>query len=139
MLLLLLSVRVDAAGAATPFFGTFNGCPKRVLPLPYPAATYAASARAVTLRFVRTQLPTLARKHGWRYKIAGARVIKVLLIRRWLPSGWIKTECGLRVWQRSLAVVVSFPAMQVAHCNNCGITTFLLARTRERWIVWGAL
>ena len=60
----------------------------------------------------------------------------------WLPSGWVRSECGLTVWQRSLAVGVFFPAMNpaqnpVGYCGSCASITFLVARVPRGWLVWG--
>jgi hypothetical protein len=114
--------------------GTFAGCPQATLPLPHAASAYAGMARAVVLRFVQT--------HPLRMKIAGATARDVLLVRRWLPSGWIRSECGLRVWKRSLVVGVYYPAMDpphnpIGHCSACARIRFLLSRTPSGWLVWG--
>ena len=84
----------------------------------------------------------MARTEHSRLKVAGARTTRVLLVRHWLPSGWIQSECGLAVWQRSLAVGVYFPAMDpphnpVGHCNDCASITFLLSKQARGWTVWG--
>ncbi|HJX53437.1 MAG TPA: hypothetical protein VJ801_11790, partial [Polyangia bacterium] len=59
----------------------------------------------------------------------------------WLPSGWIKTECGNGVWQRSVGVSVRFPAMEYPNpkgpCNDCAHVTLLLGKTRHGWVTWG--
>jgi hypothetical protein len=62
------------------------------------------------------------------------------LVRQWLPSGWIKQECGLTVWRRSIAVAVYFPRLEKPHnpigdCNACAVLTFIAARTGD-WTVW---
>ena len=67
--------------------------------------------------------------------------MKVLLVRRWLPSDWIKQECGLTVWRRSVAVAVYFPRLDkphnpIGHCNACAVLTFIAARTLGGWTVW---
>jgi hypothetical protein len=74
--------------------------------------------------------------------IAGARARRVLLVRNWLPSGWVKHECGLAVWQRSVVVAVYYPAMDpprnpIGHCDACATIEFLVSRTRRGWLVWG--
>ena len=86
------------------------------------------------LRFVQT--------HPLRMKTAGARAGGVLLVRHWLPSGWVRSECGLRVWQRSLVVGVYYPAMDpphnpIGHCNACARISFLLSKTPIGWLVRG--
>jgi hypothetical protein len=127
--------------AATPS-GTFSGCPRHPLPLPASAAAYASDARKAALRFVHGDYLRLARTHHWHLKVAGARTTRVLRVRHWLPSGWIKSECGLAVWRRSLAVGVYFPAMDpphnpLGHCNDCAGVTFLLSKRASGWTVWG--
>ena len=82
------------------------------------------------------------RRHPLGMKLAGARANGVLLVRHWLPSGWVKTECGLRVWQRSLVVGVYYPAMDppqnpIGHCGDCARIRFLIAKTARGWLVWG--
>ena len=67
---------------------------------------------------------------------------RVLPVRNWLPSGWVEAECGHRVWERSLTVLVYFPRLDkphnpIGHCNACAQLTFLLARTASGWSVWG--
>jgi hypothetical protein len=58
-----------------------------------------------------------------------------------LPSGWIREECGKRVWLRSVAVGVGFPAMEypnpVGPCNSCAHVVLLLGKTRGGWVTWG--
>jgi hypothetical protein len=127
----LLASEPVAAGKPS---GTFAGCPHATLPLPNAASAYAGAARAIVLRFVRT--------HPLRMQTAGARADGVLLVRHWLPSGWVRSECGLRVWQRSLVVGVYYPAMDpphnpIGHCNACARISFLLSRTPGGWLVWG--
>jgi hypothetical protein len=66
----------------------------------------------------------------------------ITLVRHWLPSGWIKRECGPTVWRNSVAVDVYFPRLDkphnpVGHCNACAHVTFLAALTRGGWTVWG--
>lgn len=116
--------------AATPP-GTYHGCPKDVLPLP---AAYAPAADRAAMRFVRAQ-------HSADY--VGAYVTDTRLVRRWFPSGWIKDECGQRVWERSVVVTVFFPKLDlphnpVGHCNDCARLTYVAARTARGWTVWGS-
>jgi hypothetical protein len=59
-----------------------------------------------------------------------------------VPSGWIKSECGLAVWQRSLAVSVYFPAMDpphnpIGHRDDCAHIIFLASKTILGWTDWG--
>jgi hypothetical protein len=83
--------------------------------LPKPALAYVTVSRRVTMQFVR--------EHPLGMKTAGAKMNGVLLVRHWLPSGWVKSECGLRVWERSVIVGVYYPAMDpphnpIGHCND---------------------
>ena len=124
-----------AATAVTPA-GTFAGCPRGPLPLTGTLASYAPGARTRVLRFVRAHASRL------KLKVDGARANRVLRVSAWLPSVWIKTECGLMVWERSLAVGVFFPAMDPAHnpvgrCADCASITYLLAKLPRGWVVWG--
>jgi hypothetical protein len=121
--------------------GTFNGCPTGVLPPASNAVEYAPTARRLALRFLRTNYARMNRSHHWGLKLAGATAGQVLLVRHWLPSGWIKRECGLEVWQRSVVVPIGLPAMEYPNpkgpCNSCARIAFLLAHTTGGWIVWG--
>lgn len=119
--------------------GTFTGCPRHVDALPESARCRPAVER-VALQFVRTGFLSYARTPAGN--LAGARVRRVLPVRDWGPSGWVKTECGLLVWERSVAVLVYFPRLDkphnpVGHCNACAQLTFLLALTPRGWAVWG--
>ena len=120
--------------------GTFSGCPRDARSLPSaPLRTYAPAVRKAVLQFVRTTFVHTAQTPD---KLGGARTTRVLLVRNWLPSGWIKTECGLRVWRRSVAVGVYFPELDpphnpVGHCNACARLVFLASRTLGGWTVWG--
>jgi hypothetical protein len=92
------------------------------------------------LQFVRTSFSKVAQTPP--SNLVGARVRFVIRVRNWLPSGWIKSECGLRVWRDSVAVDVYFPRLDpphnpVGHCNACAHVTFLAARTSGGWTVWG--
>jgi hypothetical protein len=128
------------AAPAEPPPGTFDGCPRGSLALPSPAASYAPAARGAVMRFVRgTFARTISRKPE---KLIGARAGAVVLVRDWLPSGWIESECGKAVWERSLAVGVYFPALDLPHnpvgrCADCDHITFLASRTAAGWTVWG--
>jgi hypothetical protein len=137
-----VALSVCAAAAAAPRgvpAGTFNGCPHNVLPLRRSAAAYAPTVRPAMLRFVAT---AFARRSKNPKQLIGARTTGVQLVRNWLPSGWIKNECGKQVWRRSLAVFVYFPAMDIphnpiGHCNDCDHITFITSRTPTGWTVWG--
>jgi hypothetical protein len=129
-----------ATQAAKPY-GTFNGCPVGLLPLPSARTSYVAPARRVALRFLKTTFASMNRRHHWHLKLADANVRSVVPVPHWLPSGWIRSECGARVWQRSLAVGIWFPAMDYANpkgsCADCDHVTLLLGRTDRGWVVWG--
>ena len=137
-----VALSVCAAAAAEPRAvpaGTFNGCPHNVLPLPRSAAAYAPTVRPVVLHFIAT---AFARRSKNPKQLIGARTTGVQLVQQWLPSGWIKNECGKQVWQRSLAVFVYFPAMDlphnpIGHCNDCDHITFITSRTPTGWTIWG--
>ena len=124
-----------AGTMATPA-GTFAGCPRGPLPLTGALASYAPAARTRVLSFVR------ARAIQLKLKVGGARANRVLRVSTWLPSGWIKSECGLLDWKRSLAVGVFFPTMDPAHnpvgrCASCASITYLIAKLPRGWVVWG--
>jgi hypothetical protein len=120
--------------------GTFSGCPHNVRPLPArPLSSYAPAVRKAVQQFVRTSFVHISRTPA---KLVGARTTTAFLVTNWLPSGWIKSECGSRVWQRSVGVGVYFPAMDpahnpVGHCNDCARIIFLTSRTLGGWTVWG--
>jgi hypothetical protein len=128
-----------SASAAVPI-GTFAGCPRSPQPLPPRLASYEPQVRAAVLAFVRTDFLKYAQSSA--AQLADARVRSVILVRRWLPSGWIRTECGVAAWRRSVAVDVYFPHLDrphnpVGHCNACAHLTFIAARTARGWSVWG--
>jgi hypothetical protein len=136
-----LLVGIAAARArSTPPFGTFNGCPRETQPLPERVAAFERPLRGTVLRFVHTAFPRISKARA--EQLVGARVRAIILVRHWLPSGWIKSECGLTVWRNSVAVDVYFPRMDrphnpIGHCNACAHLTFLAALTRGGWTVWG--
>jgi len=143
-LVLLVSVTASSARAQSiagpPPVGTFSGCPRDTRPLLGPLSSFAGPLRMAVLQFVRTSFAKLV--HSPSSQLVGARVRSVILVRNWLPSGWIKSECGLRVWQNSVAVDLYFPRLDlphnpVGHCNACAHLTFLAARTSGGWTVWG--
>lgn len=143
----LLATAVVVAVSVTPAFanahsppGTFSGCPHDALPLSArPLDSYQRAVRIAALQFVRTSFVHISRSPS---KLVGARTTSVFLVRHWLPSGWIKTECGIRVWSRSVGVDVYFPKMDLPHnpvgrCNDCSHITFLASRTLGGWTIWG--
>jgi hypothetical protein len=128
------------SSTASPPVGTFSGCPRHARPLPGPLYSFEQPLRIAVLQFVQTAFPNLV--HTPASELLGARVRSVILVRNWLPSGWIKSECGLRVWRNSVAVGVYFPRLDpphnpVGHCNACAHVTLLAARTSGGWRVWG--
>jgi hypothetical protein len=138
LLLIVACANATAAPQRVPS-GTFDGCPRHILAIPGSAASYAPTVRTVVLRFVST---TFARRSKTPKQLINARATGVQLVRDWLPSGWIKRECGRVVWQRSLAVFVYFPAMDlphnpIGHCNDCDHIAFMTSRTPTGWTVWG--
>jgi hypothetical protein len=143
-LLLFAAVVASSASARTvggvPAVGTFSGCPRDTRPLPGPLSSFERPLRITVLQFVRTSFPKVAQTPP--SKLAGALIRSLTLVRNWLPSGWIKRECGLLVWRNSVAVDVYFPRLDpphnpVGHCNACAHVTFLAARTFGGWTVWG--
>ncbi len=131
----LLLAGAAAATAAVPA-GTIHGCPHGVKPFP---AVYAPAVSRAALAYVHDLAVHGSYPRGW---YAGARVIQVFLVRHWLPSGWIKEECGRTVWLRSAGANVYFPGQDpphnpVGHCNSCSHLVFLVALTARGWTVWG--
>ena len=128
---------VASAIAAVPA-GTFAGCPRGLLS---PPPSYRAQARRVTTRFLHTTYARWNVIHHWRTRLAGAQVGTPSLVRHWLPSGWVREECGKTVWLRSVVVGVGLPAMEypnpIGPCADCAHVTFLLGETRHGWTVWG--
>jgi len=55
--------------------------------------------------------------------------------RQWLPSGWVKRECGRALWERSVVADFDLPAM--GPCESCAHVVFLPGKTRRGWITWG--
>ena len=132
------SARAKASGGQPA--GTFSGCPHDTQPLPGPLRSVERPARMAVLQFVRTSFRKFAETRP--NELAGARVRFMIFVRDWLPSGWIKSECGVAVWRNSVAVDVYFPRLDkphnpVGHCNACAHLTFLAALTRGGWTVWG--
>jgi hypothetical protein len=119
------------AHAGTPP-GTFVGCPTGLKPVP---ANYRTATPPIAVRF--------AKAHAQGTRTRGARATMVLQVPHWLPSGWIKSECGLTVWQRSVAVNVEFPAMEYPNpkgpCEDCAHLVYVLGYTTHGWTVWGSL
>ena len=130
---------VAAAGAVggKPV-GTFNGCPRSLQTLP---ALWRPQARAEARKFLTTTYATWNRERHWGLRLAGAEEGPPFLVRHWLPSGWIKTECGQTVWARSVGVTFVFPAMEYPNpkgpCNDCAHVTLLLGKTPTGWLTWG--
>ena len=118
--------------------GTFDGCPVGLLA---PPSTYKPAARQAAMVFLTTTYARWNKERHWGMKFAGAQVGEPFLVRHWLSSGWIKTECGNEVWQRSVGVNVGFPAMEYPNpkgpCNDCAHVTLLLGKTHRGWVTWG--
>jgi hypothetical protein len=140
-------ILATAKGAATARslsvgtpIGTFNGCPHNTRPIPERITTFERPLRTAVLQFVRTSFRHITRQPA--DQLIGARIRAVILVRHWLASGWIKTECGFAVWRNSVAVDVYFPRLDkphnpVGHCNACAHLTFITAHTPIGWTVWG--
>ena len=115
--------------------GTFYGCPVGLLPL---STTYKPAVRRAAIVFLTTTYAKWNKERHWSMRLAGARVGIPFPVRHWLPSGWIKTECGNQVWQRSMGVGVRFPAMEYPNpkgpCNDCAHVTLLLGKTHHGWV-----
>jgi hypothetical protein len=118
--------------------GTFNGCPVGLQPL---STTYKPAARHAATVFLTTTYAMWNKERHWGMRMAGAQVGEPFFVRHWLPSGWIKAECGNKVWRRSLGVNVGFPAMEYPNplgpCNDCAHVTLLLGKTQRGWVTWG--
>lgn len=135
-------VLVTAAPARTagPPPGTFSGCPHDTRPLPRRLSASVRTVRSAVEQFVRTSLWKVASAPA--SELVGARVGDVVRVSDWLPSGWIRSECGRAVWRDSVAVGVYVPRLDkphnpVGHCNACAHVTLLAARTAGGWTVWG--
>ena len=131
----VLAARAGTARPSGPPPGTFAGCPHRVRPLP---TSLAGLPRAV-IAFVHSRFLRIEPHHG---DVTGARVVTVFRVSKWLPSGWIKSECGLNVWRRSAGVDVYFPKLDkphnpVGHCNACASLVFIASLTSGGWTIWG--
>jgi hypothetical protein len=117
---------------------TFNGCPRGLEALP---ANWQPQARIEAREFLTTTYATWNRERHWGLRLAGAQEGTPFLVRHWLPSGWIKSECGRIVWARSVGVTFVFPAMEYPNpkgpCNACAHVTLLLGKTPTRWVTWG--
>jgi hypothetical protein len=126
-----------AATHAKPI-GTFDGCPVGLQPL---STAYKPAARHAAIVFLNTTYAKWNKERHWGMSLAGAQVGDPFAVRRWLPSGWIKAECGNQVWRRSVGVGVRFPAMEYPNprgpCNDCAHVTLLLGETRRGWVTWG--
>jgi len=134
------TITCAAALAATPQnpVGPFSGCPGGLQPL---STTYKAAARHEAIVFLATTYAKWNTQRRWGMRLAGTQVGEPFLVLRWLPSGWIKTECGNDVWRRSVAVRIRFPAMEYPNpkgpCNACAQLTLLLGKTHQGWVTWG--
>jgi hypothetical protein len=115
--------------------GTFRGCPVGLEPLPTDATRWQPGARAAAHVFLTTTFARWNRQRHWRMKLAGAQERMLLPVRKWIPSGWVKRECGRTVWDRSVMVDFDLPAM--GPCESCAHVVFLLGKTRRGWITWG--
>jgi hypothetical protein len=139
-----LAASASAAPVTSAPPGTFDGCPRGAEALLLAAGVYAPAIDLAVRRFLTGPYLQMARRHpGWSTKIRGARVLGVTLVRDWLPSGWIKSECGGSVWDRSVAAHTYFPQLDLPHnpvgrCNDCDHVTYLLSRTASGWTVWGS-
>jgi hypothetical protein len=133
-----LAASAALASASVPI-GTFAGCPNSPRPLAPRLASYEPQVRAAVLTFVHTGFLKYAQSPP--SQLADARVTGVILVRHWLPSGWIRTECGAAAWRRSVAVAVYFPHLDkphnpIGHCDACARLTFIAARVAGGWSVW---
>jgi hypothetical protein len=128
----------STAGAFGRTIGTFNGCPHGLQALPL---TWRHEAATEAMTFLTTTYAAWNRQRHWALRMAGAQGGAPFLVRRWLPSGWIKRECGRTVWARSVGVTFIFPAMEYPNpkgpCNACAHVTLLLGKTRSAWVSWG--
>jgi hypothetical protein len=145
LLVLVVAISI-AAGSATASptgrpAGTFHGCPSGLTALPTSAAVWRSEARRAGLHFLRTTYARWNRQHHWGLRLRGATAGTPLLAGRWLPSGWIKSECGVTTRQRSVVVPIGLPAMEhpnpIGPCADCAHVTLLLGLTRSGWIAWG--
>lgn len=126
--------------AARPPVGTFSGCPRDIRTLPRLTPPVKAALSSAVFQFLRVEFPKITGASAAQY--AGGRVTMIIPVRHWLPSGWIKRECGIDVWRNSVAVAVYFPRLDkphnpVGYCNDCAHLTFLAARTLGGWTIWG--
>lgn len=145
LLALLVAIFV-ATGAATTSAagrpaGTFHGCPDGLVALPASASLWRAQARQAGLHFLRTTYARWDRQRHWRLRLRGATAGRPFLASRWLPSGWIKTECGSTTRGRAVVLPIDLPAMRypnpVAPCGDCAGVRLLLGLTRHGWMAWG--
>ena len=130
------SVALGATGGKP--VGTFDGCPTALQPVP---TAYKTTARHAATIFLTTTYAKWDRERHWAIRLAGAQVGQPFLVQHWLPSGWIKSECGTNVWQRSVGVHVTFPAMEYPNpkgpCNACSHVTLILGKSQYGWTTWG--
>ena len=114
--------------------GTFDGCPHDLQPLPA-ARGWEPQATRATHTFLTTTFARWNRRRHWHIKLAGARLHKLLPVRRWIQGSWVTTECGPLVSSRSVMIDFDLPAM--APCESCARQILLLGRTERGWITWG--
>jgi hypothetical protein len=141
LLALVGMIGVASATATRVPPGTFDGCPSAITALSQPASSYAPVVSREVLRFIRTTRFRLMSSS--RARQAGAQVTSVFLVRTWLPSGWVKSECGKLVWRNSVGVTVYFPLLNLPHnpvgrCDACDHVIVLTSNTRRGWTVWGS-
>src|ERR1700691_105861 len=141
VLALVGTIAVASATATRVPPGTFDGCPAAITVLSRPASSYTPAVSRVALRFIATTPFRVISSS--RAKQVGARVTSVFLVRAWLPSGWVKSECGNVVWRNSLGVTVYYPRLNLPHnpvgrCDACDHVILLASKTRRGWTVWGS-
>jgi hypothetical protein len=144
LLLLLVGTLMCSAAFASvngkPAAGTFNGCPAQLQSLGA-RAQWQPAARHSAMTFLKTTYTRWNKARHWGLRLAGAKEGTPFLVRHWLPSGWIRNECGAMVWHRSVGVTFGLPAMEYANpkgpCGDCASVTLLLGKTRGGWTIWG--
>lgn len=138
---IFVAANATTTNAAGRPAGTFHGCPSGLVALPTNAARWRTEARQAAQHFLRTTYARWDRQHHWRLRLRGATAGRPFLASRWLPSGWIKTECGSTTRERSVVVPIGLPAMRypnpVGPCADCASLRLLLGLTRHGWTAWG--
>ena len=140
VLALLAAATAASQAAAGAPAGTFSGCPRDTRPLSGGIATFTRPLSRAVLQFMHGPFLHITKTPA--SQLVGARVTGMVLVRHWLPSGWIKDECGLTVWRNSVVVDVYYPRLDkphnpVGHCNSCDQLVFLAARASGGWTIWG--